>query len=44
MSKKYKFHNTEGIYFVSFAIKDWTDVFIRNEYKDIWKVYRIVKK
>jgi REP element-mobilizing transposase RayT len=35
MSKKYKFHNTEGIYFVSFAVKDWTDVFIRNEYKDI---------
>lgn len=35
MSRKYKFHNTEGIYFVSFAVKDWTDVFIRNEYKDI---------
>jgi REP element-mobilizing transposase RayT len=35
MSTKYKFYNPEGIYFVSFAVKDWLDVFIRNEYKDI---------
>lgn len=31
----YKFHNPEGIYFVSFAVVDWLDVFTRNEYKDI---------
>ena len=35
MSRKYKFHNPEGVYFVSFAVKDWIDVFTRNEYKDI---------
>lgn len=35
MSRKYKFHHPEGIYFVSFAVKDWVDVFTRNEYKDI---------
>lgn len=35
MSRNYKFHNPEGIYFVSFAVVDWLDVFTRNEYKDI---------
>jgi REP element-mobilizing transposase RayT len=35
MSRKYKFYNPEGIYFVSFAVQSWVDVFIRNEYKDI---------
>jgi REP element-mobilizing transposase RayT len=35
MSGKYKFHNPHGIYFVSFAVVDWADVFIRNVYKDI---------
>ncbi|AEV33511.1 REP-associated tyrosine transposase [Owenweeksia hongkongensis] len=35
MSRKYKFHNPEGIYFVSFAVVEWLDVFTRNEYKDI---------
>src|SRR5690554_2396261 len=35
MSRKYKFHNPEGLYFVSFAVVDWLDVFTRNEYKDI---------
>ncbi len=41
MSRKYKFKNPEGIYFISFATVYWIDVFIRNEYKDIliesWK-------
>lgn len=32
MSRKYKFHNKEGIYFVSFATIQWIDVFTRNEY------------
>ncbi|MBZ9786698.1 transposase [Psychroflexus sp. CAK57W] len=35
MSRNYKFHNPEGLYFVSFAVVEWLDVFIRNEYKDI---------
>jgi len=34
MSRNYKFHNPEGLYFVSFAVVDWLDVFTRNEYKD----------
>jgi putative transposase len=32
MSRKYKFHNPEGIYFVSFATVYWIDVFIREQY------------
>ncbi|REH44482.1 REP element-mobilizing transposase RayT [Tenacibaculum gallaicum] len=35
MSRNYKFHNPEGLYFVSFAVVNWLDVFTRNEYKDI---------
>ena len=35
MSRKYKFHNPEGVYFVSFAVNGWIDVFTRNEYKNI---------
>ena len=35
MSRNYKFHNPEGVYFVSFAVIGWLDVFTRNEYKDI---------
>ena len=35
MSRKYKFHNPDGIYFISFAVEGWIDVFTRNEYKNI---------
>lgn len=35
MSRNYKFHNPQGVYFVSFAVVEWVDVFTRNEYKDI---------
>lgn len=35
MSRNYKFHNPEGLYFVSFAVVNWLDVFTRNLYKDI---------
>ncbi len=35
MSRNYKFHNPEGVYFVSFAVVAWLDVFTRNEYKNI---------
>ena len=34
MSRNYKFHNKEGIYFVSFAIVFWIDVFVRRVYFD----------
>jgi hypothetical protein len=32
MSRKYKFYNPEGIYFVSFATVYWLDVFVREQY------------
>ncbi|MDX8339309.1 transposase [Draconibacterium sp. IB214405] len=35
MSRKYKFHNPDGVYFVSSAVQGWVDVFTRNEYKNI---------
>ncbi|MCU4174622.1 REP-associated tyrosine transposase [Carboxylicivirga sp. N1Y90] len=35
MSRNYKFYNPEGVYFVSFAVVEWLDVFTRNEYKNI---------
>ncbi|MCB0480130.1 MAG: transposase, partial [Flavobacteriales bacterium] len=35
MSRNYKFHNPEGLYFVSFAVVRWLDVFTRVEYKEI---------
>lgn len=35
MSVKYKFRDQERLYFVSFAVVYWLDIFIRNEYKEI---------
>lgn len=35
MSRNYKFHNPDGVYFISFAVVEWLDVFTRNEYKNI---------
>lgn len=35
MSRKYKFLNNEGSYFVSFATVNWIDVFVRQAYCDI---------
>jgi REP element-mobilizing transposase RayT len=35
MSRKYKFHNPDGTYFVTSAVQGWVDVFTRNQYKDI---------
>lgn len=35
MSRNYKFHNPKGLYFVSFTVVEWLDVFTRNIYKDI---------
>jgi len=34
MSEKYKIH-IEGLYFVSFSVVGWIDVFTRREYQDI---------
>lgn len=35
MSNKYKILDQEKLYFVSFSVVNWIDVFIRNEYKEI---------
>lgn len=35
MSRKYKFHNRSGLYFVSFATIHWIDVFTRAPYFEI---------
>lgn len=35
MSRKYKFTDNDKLYFVSFAVINWIDLFIRNEYKEI---------
>ena len=35
MSKNYKFHNKQGLYFVSFATVNWIDIFTRQLYFDI---------
>ena len=35
MSRKYKFHNPSGVYFVSFATVNWIDVFTRQLYFDV---------
>lgn len=35
MSRKYKFLNKEGLYFVSFATVNWIDVFVRVIYNEI---------
>ena len=34
MSRNYKFHNPEGLYFISFAVVFWIDVFVRRIYFD----------
>jgi putative transposase len=35
MSRKYKMANPAGMYFVSFAVVYWMDVFVREEYMSI---------
>ncbi|MEZ5084267.1 MAG: transposase [Bacteroidales bacterium] len=32
MSRKYKMHDKQAMYFVSFATIQWIDVFVREEY------------
>lgn len=35
MSRKYKFGDNNELYFISYAVVNWIDVFIRNEHKEI---------
>jgi len=35
MSEKYKFHDPEGIYFVTLTVINWIDLFTRKELKYI---------
>lgn len=35
MSRKYKFRNPEGLYFITFSVVRWIDVFTRNIYREI---------
>ncbi|MFC5284233.1 transposase, partial [Pedobacter alpinus] len=35
MSRKHKFYDKEGLYFVSFATVYWIDVFVRDQYFEI---------
>ena len=35
MSRKYKFKENDKLYFISFAVINWIDLFIRNEYKEV---------
>lgn len=41
MSRKYKFWESDKMYFISFAVINWIDVFIRDEYRneiiECWK-------
>ena len=41
MSRKYKFGDSDSLYFITYGVIYWIDVFIRNEYKDVlidsWK-------
>jgi putative transposase len=36
MSRKYKILNQEALYFVTFTVIQWIDVFIRKDYRDIF--------
>ena len=35
MSRNYKLYNPEALYFVSFTVVGWLNIFTRNEYKDL---------
>ena len=35
MSNKYKFHNPDGVYFITFSVVNWIDVFTRDRYREI---------
>jgi len=35
MSRKYKFRNSDKLYFITYTVINWIDVFVREEYKNI---------
>ncbi len=35
MSRKYKFYDKTDLYFVTYTVVNWLDVFTRNEYRDV---------
>jgi putative transposase len=35
MGRKYKFHDNSKLYFVTFTVVEWIDIFIRDTYRDI---------
>ena len=35
MSRKYKFYDPEGLYFITFSVVKWVDVFTRDKYREI---------
>jgi len=47
MSRKWKFVDAKGLYFVSYAVINWVDVFVRNEYRqqliESWKYCQVHK-
>jgi len=36
MEGKHKFSNPEGIYFITFSVIGWIDIFTRNRYREIF--------
>lgn len=36
MSRKYKIHDQSQVYFVTFTIVNWIDIFTRNDYREIF--------
>ena len=46
MSRKYKFGDSDKLYFISFAVVNWIDVFVRREYIKMlyWKAGNIARK
>ena len=40
MNRKYKFHNPDAAYFVSFAVQGWVDVFTRFETQEGFRFWR----
>ena len=48
MSRKYKIRDQDKLYFVTFTVIHWLDVFIRREYQNTvifsWTVFVFVKR
>ena len=36
MSKKYKFTDNSKLFFVSFAVTNWIDLFVRDVYRNVF--------